>query len=93
MCGIAAIIALGDNRVPPALCRSFDVALAHRGPDASGLATYRRGGSPAPTDAAELALLHRRLSIIDLDPRANQPMASADGRYVLVFNGEIYNYV
>ena len=93
MCGIAAIIALGDNRVPPALCRSFDVALAHRGPDASGLATYRRDGSPAPTDAAELALLHRRLSIIDLDPRANQPMTSADGRYVLIFNGEIYNYV
>jgi asparagine synthase (glutamine-hydrolysing) len=93
MCGLAAIIALPGNRVPPALCTRFDAALAHRGPDASGLATYRRDGSPVPADAAEVALLHRRLSIIDLDPRANQPMASSDGRYVLVFNGEIYNYV
>jgi len=93
MCGIAAIVALAGNSVPPALCARFDAALAHRGPDASGLATYRRDGSLAPADAAEVALLHRRLSIIDLDPRANQPMASADGRYVLVFNGEIYNYV
>jgi asparagine synthase (glutamine-hydrolysing) len=87
MCGIAAIIALAGNDVPPALCGRFDAALAHRGPDASGLATYRRDGSLAPADAAELALLHRRLSIIDLDPRGNQPMVSADGRYVLVFNG------
>jgi asparagine synthase (glutamine-hydrolysing) len=93
MCGIAAIIALAGNAVPPALCARLIATLAHRGPDASGLATYRRDGSLAPTDAAELALLHRRLSIIDLDPRANQPMASSDGRYVLVFNGEIYNYV
>ena len=48
---------------------------------------------PSRPDAAEVALIHRRLSIIDLDPRANQPMASADGRYVIVFNGEIYNFV
>jgi asparagine synthase (glutamine-hydrolysing) len=93
MCGIAAIIALPGNRVPPVLCTRFDAVLAHRGPDASGLATYRRDGSPVAAEAAEVALLHRRLSIIDLDPRANQPMTSADGRYVLVFNGEIYNYV
>jgi asparagine synthase (glutamine-hydrolysing) len=93
MCGIAAVIALNGNTVPPALCVRFDASLAHRGPDASGLATYRRDGSPAAAEAAEVALLHRRLSIIDLDPRANQPMPSPDGRYVLVFNGEIYNYV
>ena len=93
MCGIAAIIALAGNDVPPALCGRFDAALAHRGPDASGLATFRRDGTPCAGDAAEVALIHRRLSIIDLDPRANQPMASADGRYVLVFNGEIYNFV
>jgi asparagine synthase (glutamine-hydrolysing) len=93
MCGLAAIIGFPGNRIPPALCARFDQALAHRGPDASGLATYQRDGSPVAADAAEVALLHRRLSIIDLDPRANQPMASADGRYVVVFNGEIYNYV
>jgi asparagine synthase (glutamine-hydrolysing) len=93
MCGIAAVISLAGSSVPPALCARIDAALAHRGPDASGLMTCRRDGTPAPPDAAEVALLHRRLSIIDLDPRANQPMASADGRYVLIFNGEIYNYV
>src|SRR6516164_8318864 len=93
MCGLAAIIGFPGNRIPPALCARFDRALAHRGPDASGLATFRRDGTPAAPDAAEVALIHRRLSIIDLDPRANQPMASADGRYVLVFNGEIYNFV
>ena len=93
MCGIAAVIATADNIVPPALCARIDAALAHRGPDASGLATFRRDGTPVAPDAAEIALIHRRLSIIDLDPRANQPMASADGRYVIVFNGEIYNFV
>jgi asparagine synthase (glutamine-hydrolysing) len=54
-----------------------------RGPDAHG--TLRLGaGAPV--------LGHRRLSIIDLDPRSNQPMASADGRYAIVYNGELYNY-
>ena len=93
MCGIAAVIATADNNVPPALCARIDAVLAHRGPDASGLATFRRDGAPVEPEAAEVALIHRRLSIIDLDPRANQPMASADGRYVVVFNGEIYNFV
>ena len=45
----------------------FDAALAHRGPDASGRATYLRDGAPCGPDAAELVLLHRRLAIIDLD--------------------------
>src|SRR5262245_33863972 len=93
MCGIAAILALPGQRIPEALCASFDAALAHRGPDASGRATYMRDGAPCAPEAAELALLHRRLAIIDLDARANQPMSSADGRFVVVFNGEIYNYV
>jgi asparagine synthase (glutamine-hydrolysing) len=93
MCGIAAVIATADNTVSPALCARLDAALAHRGPDASGLATFRRDGTPVAPDAAEVALIHRRLSIIDLDPRSNQPMTSADGRYVIVFNGEIYNFV
>lgn len=55
--------------------------LAHRGPDAEGV--YIDDG---------IALGHRRLSIIDLSDDANQPMTDASGRYVLVFNGEIYNY-
>lgn len=55
--------------------------LAHRGPDAEGFFIEN-----------EVALGHRRLSIIDLSENANQPMQDASGRYVLVFNGEIYNY-
>ncbi|MBK8742086.1 MAG: asparagine synthase (glutamine-hydrolyzing) [Betaproteobacteria bacterium] len=54
-----------------------------RGPDAENLVTL---------DLSRLVLGHRRLSIIDLDPRANQPMVSGDGRHAIVFNGEIYNF-
>ncbi len=54
-----------------------------RGPDAVGYWNDTEVG---------LSLGHRRLSILDLDPRANQPMHSDDGRYVIVFNGEIYNF-
>ncbi|MCI8919278.1 MAG: hypothetical protein HFH29_11045, partial [Eubacterium sp.] len=56
-------------------------AIAHRGPDAEGMFC-----------AENIALGHRRLSIIDLSEQGNQPMYSHDGRYVIVFNGEIYNY-
>src|SRR5262245_41220320 len=93
MCGLAAAIALPGHRVPAALCAHFDAALAHRGPDAAGLLTCLRDGTPCAPDAAEVALVHRRLSIIDLDARANQPMSSPDGRNVVIFNGEIYNYL
>jgi asparagine synthase (glutamine-hydrolysing) len=57
--------------------------IAHRGPDAQGLALWPN---------RKLAFGHRRLSIIDLSERANQPMSSADGSVSIVFNGEIYNY-
>ena len=93
MCGLAAVVTLPGARIGPTLLRSFDKLLAHRGPDGSGLATFTRDAAPADADAAEVALVFRRLAIIDLDPRANQPMASPDGRFWLVFNGEIYNYV
>lgn len=61
-------------------------AVAHRGPDGRG---WRVFDSPA----GPVALGHRRLAIIDLDDRALQPMRSDDGRYWLVFNGEIYNFI
>src|SRR5689334_21858352 len=54
-----------------------------RGPDAEGLWVSQDGHA---------ALAHRRLAIIDLDSRSNQPMASEDGKLVISFNGEIYNY-
>src|SRR5579885_677674 len=58
-------------------------ALRHRGPDDAGVWVDA---------AAGVALGFRRLAIIDLSPHGRQPMASADGRYVVVFNGELYNF-
>lgn len=81
MCGVAGAILetpLGDG-----LSGLLTSSLAHRGPDAAGEYTARGG---------RLVLGHRRLSVLDLSADANQPMASADGRYVIVYNGEVYNY-
>mgnify|MGYP000939421751 CR=1 FL=1 len=84
MCGIGAVWVSDPTRVDvrPALARM--TAYMHpRGPDAEGLWV---------DPATGIALGHRRLAILDLEPRANQPMVSSDGRYVIVFNGEIYNF-
>ncbi|MBI1202292.1 MAG: asparagine synthase (glutamine-hydrolyzing) [Rhodopseudomonas sp.] len=93
MCGIAAIVTMPGHAIDGNLVGLLDRKLAHRGPDASGAAFFRRDGLPGDTSQAAIALIHRRLSIIDLDARANQPMTSSDNRYDLVFNGEIYNYI
>ncbi len=66
-----------------ALAGTMGDALAHRGPDDAGVWADA---------AAGIALAHRRLSILDLSPLGHQPMASADGRYQLAYNGEIYNF-
>lgn len=84
MCGIAGLWHLDGRPIgPPELERLTDM-VAHRGPDGRG--TW------IDTDAA-LGLGHRRLAILDLSDAARQPMAYADDRYWLVFNGEIYNFL
>lgn len=81
MCGIAGIFHCGTPKpVEPSRVKAMCDAMSHRGPDGEGVWT-----------AQGVALGHRRLSIIDL-AGSPQPMASADGRAMLVFNGEIYNY-
>ena len=86
MCGFAGFLQRGDVVAAEAMAdvvtRMADT-LEHRGPDDFG----------AWTDAAAgIALGHRRLSIIDLSPEGHQPMRSPSGRYVIAFNGEIYNF-
>lgn len=63
-------------------------ALRHRGPDAEGTEILDLN-----TGEQQLALVHRRLAIIDLAPESNQPMQIEDGRLKIIFNGEIYNYI
>jgi asparagine synthase (glutamine-hydrolysing) len=81
MCGIAGIFSRGDIERPT--LRRMAAVLAHRGPDDEGLWIDREAG---------IGLAHRRLAILDLTPAGRQPMVSADGRYVLTCNGEIYNH-
>src|SRR4029079_13343846 len=81
MCGIAGIVSLKGEAVPAVVIRRMTDAVAHRGPDGEGCYTDRPGG-----------LGHRRLAIIDLSPAGHQPMMSGDGRYVLTYNGEVYNF-
>lgn len=81
MCGIAGIV--GDKARDPSLLAAMSAELAHRGPDDQGIWT--------DTDAG-VALVHRRLAIVDLSPAGHQPMLSGNGRFVLTFNGEIYNH-
>ena len=81
MCGIAGL--LSGGRSHPDLAGRMIGPLAHRGPDDRGLWTDREAG---------VGLGHRRLSIVDLSPHGHQPMQSADGRFVLTYNGEIYNH-
>lgn len=86
MCGIAGVWRLAGARSAQALVAQGEAMgqrLLHRGPDDGGVWV---------DEASQLALAHRRLAIVDLSPLGHQPMVSADGRYVLVFNGEVYNF-
>ena len=85
MCGLAGFLSpsAGDREAMAERTRAMTDAIVHRGPDDSG--------EWLDADAG-IALGHRRLAIIDLSPQGHQPMTSPSGRYVIAFNGEIYNY-
>ena len=86
MCGICGMIAVEgplDPRLSSAL-PAMTAAIQHRGPDDAGAWRDEHAG---------IALSHRRLSILDLSPAGHQLMHSACGRYVIAFNGEIYNHL
>lgn len=85
MCGIAGVIARSPDMVLSAL-RAMTEAQCHRGPDDSGQRVVEGG------DAC-LGFGHRRLSIIDLSPLGHQPMAHPETGDIIVFNGELYNYM
>jgi asparagine synthase (glutamine-hydrolysing) len=85
MCGITGFLTLAPNNeseLKVCVSRMTD-QLAHRGPDDCGIWVDQRAG---------VALGHRRLSILDLSPDGHQPMHSESGRYIVVFNGEVYNF-
>ena len=99
MCGIAGLIARRPDTDALRRVPAVERALFHRGPDGGGFLRFENGETaisrewPEPTGAPEVVFVHRRLSILDLGETGSQPMCSADGRYALAFNGEIYNYV
>jgi asparagine synthase (glutamine-hydrolysing) len=81
MCGIAGILQLDGAPAPAAAVQRMTEAIAHRGPDGDGV--WVEGA---------VGLGHRRLAIIDLSEAGRQPMATADGRFVISYNGELYNF-
>ncbi|WP_066425247.1 asparagine synthase (glutamine-hydrolyzing) [Anabaena sp. 4-3] len=81
MCGIAGILNLNGEPASPVLIKKMTDAIAHRGPDGEGHFVDNC-----------LALGHRRLAIIDLSPAGHQPMSTQDGRFIVSYNGEIYNF-
>ena len=82
MCGIVGIYNKNKKPVYRQTLKNMSDKLAHRGPDGEGL--YLNG---------HLGLAHRRLAILDTSPKGNQPMTSKDGKWTIVFNGCIYNYL
>lgn len=85
MCGISFLLDRTGKLGPAAAARML-AATAHRGPDGCGAVQFGDGGP------GTVYMGHNRLKIIDLSDEANQPFVSEDGRYALVYNGEIYNY-
>jgi len=97
MCGIVGSIQTGKNEPFREQVRRAMDHMVHRGPDGKGFEEFvvtdgtAAHSSEAPAPATVL-FGHRRLAIIDVSETARQPMATPDGRFHLIFNGEIYNY-
>ncbi|MBX9866415.1 MAG: asparagine synthase (glutamine-hydrolyzing) [Burkholderiales bacterium] len=83
MCGIAGYVDQHINYDALQVAHEIGLAIYHRGPDSAGLWQDSNLG---------VNFVHRRLAILDLSTAGHQPMASASGRYIIVFNGEVYNY-
>ena len=83
MCGIAGFIGAAPGSDIGDIAEAMAKSIAYRGPDDQGIWT---------DGECETALVHRRLSIIDLSAAGHQPMLSADGRYVISYNGEVYSF-
>ena len=86
MCGIAGFLNSASNELARELgevSSAMNVSLQHRGPDDHGVWIDENAG---------VALVHRRLSILDLSPAGHQPMISADERFVIIYNGEVYSH-
>ncbi|MCZ6820784.1 MAG: asparagine synthase (glutamine-hydrolyzing), partial [Calditrichaeota bacterium] len=81
MCGIVGVVS--NKPIEQKIIEKMRDRLVHRGPDHAGIWL---------SDDKCVCLGHRRLAIIDLSPEANQPFISHDGRYIITFNGEIYNF-
>ena len=82
MCGIVGVFNLNGEPFGLSALKNMADAIAHRGPDGDGYFTEDN-----------IALAHRRLSILDVSPKGAQPMTSKDGQWVVVFNGCIYNFL
>jgi asparagine synthase (glutamine-hydrolysing) len=99
MCGIAGLVHYDRSPINSELLNIIGKSLRERGPDDFGFLGYATNKPVKITRQAEelqgypIALLHRRLSILDLSEGGRQPMDTVDGRYHIVFNGEIYNYI
>ena len=99
MCGIAGVIRFDQDAFDLAILQNLAQALQHRGPDDrgflswSGAAAVQVSQDPWAIQRGWVGLVHCRLSILDLSAAGWQPMGTPDGRYYIVLNGEIYNYL
>src|SRR5512138_36677 len=84
LCGFLSAPGVRPREEAKRIITTMSDRIAHRGPDAAGIWEDVSAG---------IAVGHRRLSIIDLSSAGAQPMVSADGRWVIAFNGEIYNFL